>query len=91
VSAVGPTDANARYPAVVLGPGAAEQLGMHETGADTQVWLGGRWFTVVGLLATNAPNTRRVNSRVPNPGWSHWKPSPSGRSSWIAAYVHGAG
>ncbi|WP_033329028.1 ABC transporter permease [Streptomyces yerevanensis] len=45
--------ANASYPAVVLGPRAAEQLGVHDTGADVQVWLGGRWFTVVGLLAPN--------------------------------------
>lgn len=45
--------ANQRYPAVVLGPKAAEQLGVFRAGAGTQVWLGGRWFTVVGLLAAN--------------------------------------
>ncbi|KPI05703.1 MacB-like periplasmic core domain containing protein [Actinobacteria bacterium OK074] len=45
--------ANARYPAVVLGPKAAEQLGVHAAGPDVKVWLGGRWFTVVGLLAPN--------------------------------------
>jgi putative ABC transport system permease protein len=39
----------ARYPAVVLGAGAADQLGIDGTGA--RVWLGGRWFTVVGILA----------------------------------------
>ncbi len=45
--------ASARYPAVVLGLKAAEQLGVFTAGADTRVWLGGRWFTVVGLLAPN--------------------------------------
>ncbi|MFC5801726.1 ABC transporter permease [Streptomyces formicae] len=44
-------DASARYPAVVLGPEAAKQLAVHTSGPDTQVWLGGRWFTVVGILA----------------------------------------
>lgn len=47
------TAATARYPAVVLGPEAAERLGVFETGPDVQVWLGGRWFTVLGLLAAN--------------------------------------
>ncbi|MEV7194393.1 ABC transporter permease [Streptomyces sp. NPDC093510] len=45
--------ANSRYPSVVLGPKAAEQLGVHQAGEDVKVWLGGRWFTVVGLLAPN--------------------------------------
>jgi len=45
--------ATSRYPAVVLGPKAAEQLGIYEAGPDSQVWLGGRWFTVVGLTAYN--------------------------------------
>jgi ABC-type antimicrobial peptide transport system permease subunit len=40
--------ATARYPAVVLGDKAAERLGV--TGAGRQVWLGERWFTVVGIL-----------------------------------------
>ena len=38
----------ARYPAVVLGAKAAERLGVAVTAR--QVWLGGRWFTVVGIL-----------------------------------------
>jgi putative ABC transport system permease protein len=42
-----------RYPAVVLGVKAARQLGVYEAGPDVQVWLGNRWFTVVGLLAAN--------------------------------------
>jgi putative ABC transport system permease protein len=38
----------ARYPAVVLGANAADELGIAETGA--RVFLGGRWFTVAGIL-----------------------------------------
>jgi putative ABC transport system permease protein len=38
----------ARYPAVVLGAGAADQLGID--GTDARVFIGGRWFTVVGIL-----------------------------------------
>ncbi|MGW3289741.1 ABC transporter permease [Streptomyces sp. NPDC001002] len=45
--------ANSRYPAVVLGAKAAQQVGVHQAGEDVQVWIGGRWFTVVGLLAPN--------------------------------------
>jgi putative ABC transport system permease protein len=37
-----------RYPAVVLGAGAADQLGIDAT--DARVFIGGRWFTVVGIL-----------------------------------------
>ncbi len=40
--------ATARYPATVLGARTAAQLGIDRIG--TQVWLGGRWFTVVGIL-----------------------------------------
>jgi putative ABC transport system permease protein len=41
-------NATARYPAVVLGSIAARRLGVRRPGVN--VWLGGRWFTVVGLL-----------------------------------------
>ena len=43
-------DATARYPAVVLGSSAADRLGIGHAGPDVQVWLGGHWFTVVGVL-----------------------------------------
>jgi len=43
-------EATARYPAVVLGTLAADRLGVPESGQQVQVWLGGRWFTVIGIL-----------------------------------------
>ena len=42
--------ATARYPAVVLGATAAERLGIRNAGAGVRVYLGGRWFTVIGIL-----------------------------------------
>jgi putative ABC transport system permease protein len=44
-------EATARYPAVVLGQKAAARLGVGTAGPDQQVYLGGRWFTVIGVLA----------------------------------------
>ena len=41
----------ARYPAVVIGADAAQALGVSTPGV--QVWLGARWFTVVGILDPN--------------------------------------
>ncbi|MFC7550366.1 ABC transporter permease [Plantactinospora sp. GCM10030261] len=43
--------ATARYPAVVLGETAARRLGLGAAGPQTQVLIGGRWFTVIGILA----------------------------------------
>jgi putative ABC transport system permease protein len=42
--------ATARYPAVVLGSAAAQQLGIGAAGAEVRVYLGGKWFTVIGIL-----------------------------------------
>jgi putative ABC transport system permease protein len=42
--------ATAGYPAVVLGTTTAEHLGIGAANPGVQVWLGGRWFTVVGIL-----------------------------------------
>jgi putative ABC transport system permease protein len=39
-----------QYPTVVLGSKAAERLGIADLDADIQVWIAGRWFTVVGIL-----------------------------------------
>lgn len=41
-------EATGQYPAVVLGKLAADRLGVYEVG--DQVYIGGRWFTVVGVL-----------------------------------------
>jgi putative ABC transport system permease protein len=43
-------EATAHYPAVVLGAAAAQRLGVGAVGPDQRVWLGGEWFTVVGIL-----------------------------------------
>jgi putative ABC transport system permease protein len=40
--------ASSRYPAVVLGSAAAQRLAIRRTGV--LVWLGDRWFNVVGIL-----------------------------------------
>ncbi|MGH3392108.1 MAG: ABC transporter permease [Actinomadura sp.] len=40
--------ATGRYPGVVLGAEAAERLGVSRTGE--QVWVGNRWFTVLGVV-----------------------------------------
>jgi putative ABC transport system permease protein len=42
--------ATARYPAVVLGSLTAERLGIGALHGNLQIWLGGRWFTVIGIL-----------------------------------------
>jgi putative ABC transport system permease protein len=42
--------ATARYPAVVLGATTADLLGIGAPSRDMQIWLGGRWFTVIGIL-----------------------------------------
>ncbi|WP_214412583.1 ABC transporter permease [Sphaerisporangium fuscum] len=41
-------DATGRQPAVVLGSEAAARLGITRTGV--RVWMGDRWFTVIGIL-----------------------------------------
>lgn len=42
--------ATSRYPAVVLGSDAAAALGIDRADGSVQVWLGGRWFAVTGIL-----------------------------------------
>jgi putative ABC transport system permease protein len=43
-------DATGQYPAVVLGATTAQILGLPTVSRDIQIWLGGRWFTVIGIL-----------------------------------------
>ncbi|MQY16054.1 Macrolide export ATP-binding/permease protein MacB [Streptomyces sp. RB5] len=42
------TDATEEYPAVVLGATAARRLDVHQPGQ--RLWLGGTWFSLVGVL-----------------------------------------
>jgi len=53
--------ATAQYPAVVLGSDAAKHLGIREAGPSVRVWLGERWFTVVGILEP-VPLAPEINS-----------------------------
>lgn len=43
-------DATAQYPAVVLGAEAAKYFGITRVYPAVQIYLGGEWFTVVGIL-----------------------------------------
>jgi putative ABC transport system permease protein len=43
-------DATATQPAVVLGATAADRLAIDSLAGRPQVYLGGRWFTVIGVL-----------------------------------------
>jgi putative ABC transport system permease protein len=42
--------ATAHFPAVVLGSEAASLLGIDDLDHPTQIWIGGHWFAVVGIL-----------------------------------------
>jgi putative ABC transport system permease protein len=44
------SEATGRYPAVVLGYEAARGLGIADLSGDPRVWLGGRWYAVIGIL-----------------------------------------
>jgi putative ABC transport system permease protein len=43
-------EVTAQYPAVVLGARTAERLGIGAIHENLQIWLGGGWFTVIGIL-----------------------------------------
>jgi len=43
-------DVKAAFPNVILGSVAAERLAIRDVSGVQQVWLGGRWFTVIGIL-----------------------------------------
>jgi putative ABC transport system permease protein len=42
--------ATARYPTVVLGAESASLLGIANLASPTQLWIGGHWFAVIGIL-----------------------------------------
>ena len=44
------SEITAKYPTVVLGSVAAERLGINLVSTEQKIWLGGKWFTVVGIL-----------------------------------------
>jgi putative ABC transport system permease protein len=44
------TTANQRYPVVVLGSVAAQRLGITSLEGHPQAFIGGRWFSVIGIL-----------------------------------------
>jgi putative ABC transport system permease protein len=44
------TRATGRFPVVVLGADAAQALGVDRADGSQLVWLGGRWFTVAGIM-----------------------------------------
>jgi putative ABC transport system permease protein len=46
------TAATERFPTVVLGRVAAQRLGISSAAGSPQVWIGGRYWTVVGILDT---------------------------------------
>jgi len=43
-------EARSRLPVAVLGSEAAARLGITDVGDGVQVWLGDRWFTVIGIM-----------------------------------------
>ena len=53
--------ANVNFPVTVLGTSAAAALGIDSADGGDVVWLGGRWFTVIGILQplTLAPELDR--------------------------------
>jgi len=55
-------DATAAYPAVVLGSVAADRLGITSLDEALLIWIGDRWFSVVGILEPNvlAPELDRA-------------------------------
>jgi putative ABC transport system permease protein len=47
-------EGTARLPVAVLGATAARQLGIDRVYPERRIWLGGRWFTVAGILKPSA-------------------------------------
>lgn len=60
--------ATARFPVVVIGASAAQILGINRADSRIQLWIGGHWFTVVGILGTALLAPELDNSVLV--GWS---------------------
>jgi putative ABC transport system permease protein len=56
-------DATIHYPAVVLGSVAAQRLGIDRLDAPIRVYIGGAWFTVVGIL-NDVPGAPEIDRSV---------------------------
>lgn len=54
-------DAVSQFPAVVLGAKTAERLGIGAAGPDVQVYIGQKWFTVIGIL-DSVPLAKELDS-----------------------------
>jgi len=55
--------ATSQYPAAVLGFSAAQYLGIDRLDVPARVWVGGRWFVVVGIL-TRMPLAPEIDQSV---------------------------
>ena len=44
------SDITAKYPTVVLGSVAAERLGFNKISGKQRIWIGNKWFTLIGIL-----------------------------------------
>jgi putative ABC transport system permease protein len=56
-------NATAAYPAVVLGSVAAQRLGIDRLDTPIRVYIGGSWFTVVGIL-NDVPGAPEIDRSV---------------------------
>ncbi len=76
-------------PVVVLGSVAAERLGVTEVSDNTMVWIGDRWFSVIGVLeplelAPNLDRTAMIGEEIaeeefgttPSPGTIYLRTDP---------------
>ncbi len=43
-------EVTSRYPTAVLGHATAQTLGIADLSGGPRIWLGGRWYTVIGIL-----------------------------------------
>jgi putative ABC transport system permease protein len=56
-------DATAHYPAAVLGSVAAQRLGIDRLDTPIRIYVGGQWFTVVGIL-NDVPGAPEIDRSV---------------------------